>query len=123
MRNPLVRWLISLAISAATFSCLYAWKVHGIDPAGNLFLFWMWFVAAMGCVLLFTPRKYMSKTTYPKNSFLAALSWIEGLILIALLVWFGSFVLAVFFVIGLFGRIAYASAYDCDGKLKDVGHA
>lgn len=123
MRNPLVRWMISLAISAATFSCLYAWKVHGINPAGNLFLFWMWFVAVMGCVLLFMPRKYMAKTTYPQSPLLGALFRIEGGILIALLVWFGNFVLAVFFVIGLFGRIAYASYYDRDGKLKEVGHA
>lgn len=122
MRNPVARWSVWLTTTVNTFVCLYAWKVRGIDPAGNLFLFWMWFVAAVGCVLLLIPRKYAAKTTQPKIPSLQICDLATEIILIGLLAWFGHFVLAAFYVAGLLGRAANSSMYDQSGKLKVVSN-
>lgn len=122
MRNPVARWSVWLTTTVITFVCLYAWKVRGIDPAGNLFLFWMWFVAAVGCILLLIPRKYAAKTTHPKIPSLQICDLATEIILVGLLAWFGHFVLAAVYVVGLLGRAANSNMYDQSGKLKAVSN-
>lgn len=115
------RFAIAICTHAGAGSCLYAWHVEGIEQAGNVFIFWMWFAAtlfALHLVLLVSPPNERP----PKNPALAVLNTSAWFFFIVSLVWTGYVTLPAFLVFGLVVERVFESRYDSDGSLKPKEH-
>ncbi|WP_261526131.1 hypothetical protein [Burkholderia multivorans] len=104
-------WLASIAVMALEAAAFIAWKRFGINAAGNVLLFWLWFLAVTGVlVLVFLPRDYERKNAAPKSALRTAMSIASTVSMIAALAWFGHFVVAAFYTLGQFGFFASENA-------------
>lgn len=121
-RKPL-QIVSQFLVNALTVAALYFWQIHGVDQAGNLFVFWMWVVAITTCLSLFVPRKSLPKTRPPRSAAFEALHIGMRLMFIAALVWVGYVVLPAFLALGLLGQWSVTTMYGRDGKLKEARNA
>ncbi|WP_029046229.1 hypothetical protein [Cupriavidus sp. amp6] len=53
--TPAAKLLITVLGNVAEISLLVAWKGFGVDAAGNLLLFWLWFCTVVGTLLWLAP--------------------------------------------------------------------
>lgn len=53
--NNGIKFLIAVALNAFIASMYYLWQIEGIEQAGNIFMFWVWFFGITGSLLLFVP--------------------------------------------------------------------
>lgn len=59
----------TLAINAFILGMYYLWQFEGIEQAGNVFMFWVWFIGVVGTILVFIPataNDYMPRTAIQK---------------------------------------------------------
>jgi hypothetical protein len=111
MADHALKFLRTLAIEAAFLGCLYAWKVHGIDGAGNLVAAWLWFGAAVGILMWIygsfgnTDGSPLKRTKEPAAS--KVLRAAADIVAVVALVWFGHVGLVVLIGVQRFGCACY----------------
>jgi hypothetical protein len=115
--RKLTSWLLLIVKWAAFAALLYAWKRDGVAEAGNVFQFWAWSSSIAGLVYFLAPTK-PSETVTPHSPGQRRATDIGAAITLTALVWFGHFVLAVFWMLGRGGHIGYRERFDADGKFK-----
>ena len=111
------RFAISGAQHIAAGAALYAWQALNIEPAGNLFIFWMWFVAIASVLCGFLSVSPPAKTMR-KNRALSCMNLSVWLFFVVALVWLGYVFLPVVLLIGMVSTRALNSKYDDAGNLK-----
>jgi hypothetical protein len=113
MTKRLMPWIVTVVVTGLEFGMLTLWKGYGMTPAGNVLLFWIWLSAIVGIFSLFSKPTSPGE---PKSRLRSAVSGITDIALISALAWFGYFVTATFFVLGVIGWQAYRSKFDADGR-------
>lgn len=116
-RSILSRFLIGASLHAAAGLALFAWQVKGVEQAGSLFVFWMWFVAILFSLNFFGSNKPPEKRAR-KSRALLCLNLPVWLFFTAALVWAGYAFLPSVMVFGLIATHALQSKYDDQGNLK-----
>ena len=56
---------ITLSVNAMLGAAFYLWQVKGIEQAGNVFIFYVWFIGVIGSMLIFstpTANDYQPRT-------------------------------------------------------------
>lgn len=106
-------WAKFLVWFVLVFGCLRAWKVDGVENAGNLlqFLLWFWAVAGLVCGLS-SPKGTVS---HP-DAVLLVTGRASALVLILALAWYGHSILALTYLLGWAGRSVYRGKFGADGK-------
>lgn len=117
MRNA-SRWLIDPPVHAVALGALYAWKVDGIQTAGNLLQFWLWFLVIVACLIAAIPNKDLPAAVPPRQVILSTVNLTCWLVMIGALAAFGHFVLAGFLVWMLIVLRTNRARYDDAGNLK-----
>jgi hypothetical protein len=112
MKN-LMSWAQYIATQILIFSCLYAWKIEGIEGAGNLLQALLWLFAATGIVLAFAAARGARP---PRSELRKAAATCNTLILLAVLCWFGHMALAAFYMLGILGSAVYRNRFDAEGN-------
>lgn len=115
-----MRTLTTLALCLAQLAALVAWKFYGIEAAGNLLLFWVWFFAIVGIMAFFLPAQ---SPAAPKSRVRRFFSTFTCGVLLVALAWYGHFVSAAFFVLGWLGLCMFGSRFDDDGLPREKGPA
>jgi hypothetical protein len=107
--NRLSRWLTSISINLACAALFYLWKFEAVEQAGNVVMFWLWFVAALGITLGFaTP----SDRSAPRIRALEHFNFAFGIATLVALAAYGHFVLATLYLVSMFCIAAYRSRLD-----------
>eukprot|EP01034_Spumella_vulgaris_P037885 gene37885-46751_t len=106
-------WAQYIAMQILIFACLYAWKIDGVEGAGNLLQVVLWTLAAAGIAGIFMPT---GPSVQPRNELRKAVGTCNALILLAALIWFGHIVLAAAYLLGLFGAAVYRDRFDAEGN-------
>ena len=100
-------WAQYVATQILLFACLYAWKIGGVEGAGNLLQAMLWTFAAIGTSLIFMGARGTRK---PRTELGRAVGICNTLVLLAALCWFGHMVLAASYAMGLFGSAVRRAA-------------
>jgi hypothetical protein len=111
MADHALKFLRTLAIEAAFLGCLYAWKVLGVEGAGNLVAAWLWLGAAVG-ILMWIYGAVGNKDGSPlkQPNELAASKVLRAaadIFAVLALVWFGHIGLALLIGVQRFGTACY----------------
>ncbi|WP_322997166.1 hypothetical protein [Castellaniella sp.] len=114
------RFAISAALHIAAGAALYAWRVLGVEQAGNVFIFWMWFVAILFS-FSFLASFDLPKKRLRKNRLLTWMNLSAWLFFVGTLVWIGYVFLPSVLAFGLIAAHILQSKYDKDGNLKAEG--
>lgn len=120
MRNA-TRWAKTITASAVEFAALYAWKIHGIEQAGNLLTFLVWVVFALSLVIFATPKSYYPATRPAHSHGIKTFSLTADTLFIAGLAWFGHFALATASLFAVVATWSFLGSYDAAGNLKTKG--
>ncbi|PUA16842.1 hypothetical protein C7W93_22945 [Glaciimonas sp. PCH181] len=102
--NQVRRWLFAITSSSICIALLYAWKLQNINVAGNLLLFWLWFISAAFIAVLFVPEELAKIPRCSKN--FARFNLCISLLMTFAMVWFGHFLTAGFYMLGWCARSA-----------------
>jgi len=111
------RLFLTVTEHFAAFAVLYAWRVLHIEPAGNLFIFYAWFVAivfAFSILGLAYPAERIPRQ-YRSLDLINSICWGT---LISILVWIGYVFLPAVLMVGWFARGLFVGRYDNEGRLK-----
>lgn len=111
------RFAVNTFVHIAAGAALYAWQILGIERAGNVFVFWMWFVGVLFFVS-FLALPNPPKKRARKNRVLLCLNLSAWLFFTGALVWLGYVFLPSVLVFGLIGTHALESKYDDEGNLR-----
>ncbi|VVE82870.1 hypothetical protein [Pandoraea sputorum] len=89
-----VSFFLTTSLEAAFF---VAWKGFDVQAAGNVLMFWIWFISILVILAYFattpqTPKAYSGART--------VLSVISMIAITGALAWFGHFVTAAFYIFG-----------------------
>ncbi|MFT0533964.1 hypothetical protein ACMHYJ_14215 [Castellaniella hirudinis] len=114
------RFAVNATLHIAAGTALYAWQVLGVEQAGNVFIFWMWFVAILFS-FSFLASFDLPKKLPRKNRLLTWMNLSVWLFFIGALVWIGYVFLPSVLVFGLLATHILQSKYDKDGNLKAEG--
>lgn len=104
MGRELLLWVRKLAINAALFGALYAWKVLDIAGAGNVVRFYVWAVAVASLFVLPDPgdaeRDIETGARAGVGDFLRLMACFA-------LAWFGETTMAVAYLVALAAGAGY----------------
>jgi len=104
MGRELLLWVRKLAINAALFGALYAWKVLDIAGAGNVVRFYVWAVAVASLFVLPDPgdaeRGIETGARAGVGDFLRLMACFA-------LAWFGETTMAVAYLVALAAGAGY----------------
>lgn len=105
MKAQIKAWLSFFAFTSAEAGFFVAWKGLSIEAAGNVLLFWIWFISILGVCMLF-----VSKSPQPRSqsTLRTALEAISSVLMAISLAWYGLFVTAAFYVLGQIGIWSFA---------------
>lgn len=112
MKNAM-SWAQYIATQILIFACLYAWKILGVEGAGNLLQAMLWTFATLGIAVGFIDAR---GTRSPRSELRSAVGTCTSLILLAALCWYGHMVLAAAYALGLVGSAAYRDRFDAEGN-------
>lgn len=107
----------------ASSAALYSWQVHGVEQAGSLFVFWMWFLAILQCVTAYLVLRYEPPSLSRRIAVVARIDLVIHLFFTAALVWVGYVVLPFIFLLSLVLWGAARAGYDNQGERKEPSHA
>lgn len=106
---PMLSWTCILIVA-------YAWKVQGIEGAGNLLAAFLWFGGVMSVFMIFhTPTK-PSVPLHP--GFVLAYTGCCAWVLMLGLLWCGLFGYAALLAFQFMGQQTYRRHFNADGSLK-----
>ena len=106
------RFLKALGINAVAAYLFYAWKFEGSEGSGNIVLFWFWFSAVVGILVMFAP----ASGRQPKR-----VKWIEAfnsttfVLFVLAFACFGHFALAACSALSAVGWRIYRDKFDDEG--------
>ena len=63
--NNGIRPLVTVAINTFIGFMYYLWQFKGVEQAGNVFIFYVWFIGIVGTLMIFIPataNDYMPRT-------------------------------------------------------------
>jgi len=98
--KPLRYWLISINVDLLILCLFYVWRFEGIEQAGNVVVFWLWFVTVVRTLIGFACNKKM----FAEQKRPAGFGWYHAITEIALitaLVWIGYILLPALYLLGL----------------------
>lgn len=100
------RFLKMLAMNAFFGAMYYMWQVEGVEQAGNVFLFLLWFIGVAGMLvgMFLPPDAKLYRRNHPIHSTVARLCI---LVILFGAVWAGHPIAATFYLIGVCGAYAY----------------
>jgi hypothetical protein len=92
-------WSWTIVTNGLQVAAFVAWKGYDIEQAGNVLLFLVWLVAVIGIASLFTHSSKPAAPPAPKSRW--TIGFATAISTCAALVWFGYFVTASFYLIGI----------------------
>jgi len=105
MGRELLLWVRKLAINAALFGALYAWKVLDIAGAGNVVRFYVWSVAIASLFVLLPDPGDADKNI--ESGARAVVGDFLRLMTCFALAWFGETTMAVAYLVALAAGAGY----------------
>lgn len=110
--NNVTRFLKAFGMNALAAYLFYAWKFEGSEGSGNLVLFWFWFSAVVGILVMFAP----ASGRQPKRiKWLDAFNRTAFLLFILAFACFGHFALAACSALSAVGWCIYRDKFDDEG--------
>lgn len=113
MNAQIKAWISFVVVTGLEAAFFVAWKGFGIPAAGNVFMFWIWFMTVLVTLAYLVADPIPPKAYSQPRIVLSALS---VLALTGALAWFGHFITAAFYV---FGQIC-AWSYVERGRKKAI---
>lgn len=92
-------WSTAIITDALLVALFYVWQVNGIEQAGNVAVFWVWFMV----VIKILAGASADKTTFADKPRPAGFVWyhaVTEVALISALVWVGYVWLPAFYLLG-----------------------
>lgn len=114
--SALVYWTRAVLSDALIVALFYAWQAEGIEQAGNVAVFWVWFLAISKSLGAWS----LDKTSFADRPRPAGFIWYHGLtefVTVSALVWFDFIWLPVVYLIG---TLAMEGARNREPKAKAV---
>lgn len=107
-------WSKALFIDALVFGALWLWQVHGLEGAGNVFLFATWSVT----IVTLLAGMVMTKTDFektPRPPGFVVWHFVSEVLLLAGMVWVGLIFLSI---VRLLAVLMLEAARDREPKVK-----
>ena len=109
--NNLSKFLMAIVVDAWLVFMYYLWQINGITQAGNLFIFWVWFIGIVGTLMIFVEAK--AKDYRPMPLYFKIFNRISSVAIVVGTIWAGHSIAAVFYIIACFiGYILHARQKD-----------
>lgn len=107
MGKTMGRFLKMLAINGFFSVMYYLWQLEGVEQAGNVFLFLLWFfgIAGMLIGMFLPPDAKLHRGNHPTHLAVARLC---SLAILVGAVWAGHPIAATFYLLGVCGVHAYS---------------
>ena len=110
--NNVTKLLKTLFINALAAYLFYAWKFEASEGSGNIVLFWFWFGAVFGILVMFLP----ASGKQPKRvKWIDAVNATANLLFVVGFAYFGHFLLAACCALGALGWRIYRDRFDDEG--------
>lgn len=100
------QFLKMLAMNGVYGVMYYLWQFKGIEQAGNVFLFLLWFIGIAGMLIgmFLPPDAKLYRRNHPAHSVVARIC---ALVILFGAVWAGHPIAATFYLLGVCGVLAY----------------
>lgn len=95
--NNGIRYLVTVAINTFIGFMYYLWQFKGVEQAGNVYLFWVWFVGMVGTLAVFIPTT--ANDYKPRTALQHMIRFIVSPLIILATVWAGHIFAATVYAI------------------------
>ena len=93
-------WAKAIALDLFIFTLFYIWIAHGIEAAGSVIVFWLWFLSIVRILVGFSADK-SSFDRNPRPSGFGGYNLLTEVTTISALVWMGYMWLPAIYLLGV----------------------